>query len=52
MWGLSIMGVRHVMKSLLAGFGILLNVAGFQDTSRIEKSASGECAASSVGEVA
>lgn len=46
------MGARHVMKSLLAGFDILLNVAGFQDISRIEKSASGECAASSVGEVA
>jgi isopentenyl diphosphate isomerase/L-lactate dehydrogenase-like FMN-dependent dehydrogenase len=31
-WGLSIageMGVRHVMKSLLADFDILMNVAGY-----------------------
>jgi len=37
-WGLSIMGdhgVRHVMKSLLAEFDILLNVAGFQNVKQI-----------------
>ncbi|KAK6007878.1 hypothetical protein QM012_004692 [Aureobasidium pullulans] len=37
-WGLSIMGehgVRHVMKSLLADFDILLNVAGFQNVEQI-----------------
>ncbi|KAF4314048.1 FMN-dependent dehydrogenase [Botryosphaeria dothidea] len=41
-WGLSIMGehgVRHVMKSLLADFDILLNVAGFQTVEQIDKSA-------------
>ncbi|KAF2840806.1 FMN-dependent alpha-hydroxy acid dehydrogenase [Patellaria atrata CBS 101060] len=41
-WGLSIMGehgVRHVMKSLLADFDILLNVAGFQNISQIDRSA-------------
>jgi len=37
-WGLSIMGdhgVRHVMKSLLADFDILLNVAGYQNVQQI-----------------
>jgi len=37
-WGLSIMGehgVRHVMKSLLADFDILLNVAGYQNVGQI-----------------
>ncbi|GAM91390.1 hypothetical protein ANO11243_094400 [Dothideomycetidae sp. 11243] len=37
-WGLSIMGehgVRHVMKSLLAEFDILLNVAGYQTVDQI-----------------
>ncbi|KAH7043837.1 FMN-dependent dehydrogenase [Macrophomina phaseolina] len=41
-WGLSIMGehgVRHVMKSLLADFDILLNVSGFQSIEQIDKSA-------------
>ncbi|KAI9708029.1 MAG: hypothetical protein M1820_004233 [Bogoriella megaspora] len=41
-WGLSIMGehgVRHVMKSLLAEFDILMNVAGFQNIDQIEKEA-------------
>ncbi|EON68868.1 lactate 2-monooxygenase [Coniosporium apollinis CBS 100218] len=41
-WGLSIMGdhgVRHVMKSLLADFDILLNVAGFQNIGQIDRSA-------------
>jgi isopentenyl diphosphate isomerase/L-lactate dehydrogenase-like FMN-dependent dehydrogenase len=40
-WGLSIMGevgVRHIMKSLLAEFDILLNVAGFQDVGQIDRS--------------
>ena len=40
-WGLSIMGehgVRHVMKSLLADFDILLNVAGCQDVGQIDRS--------------
>lgn len=44
-WGLSIMGeagVRHVMKSLLADFDILLNVAGYQNVSQITRSAIGE----------
>lgn len=46
-WGLSIMGehgVRHVMKSLLADFDILLNVAGFQNIDQINKDALGESA--------
>lgn len=46
-WGLSIMGehgVRHVMKSLLADFDILLNVSGFQNIEQIDKSALGEFA--------
>ena len=37
-WGLSIMGeagVRHVMKSLLADWDILLNVAGFRNVREI-----------------
>ncbi|PVH76812.1 FMN-dependent alpha-hydroxy acid dehydrogenase [Cadophora sp. DSE1049] len=37
-WGLSIkgeLGVRHVMKSLLADFDILMNVAGFQSVDQI-----------------
>lgn len=45
-WGLSIMGetgVRHVMKSLLADFDILMNVAGFQSIEQIDRSALGEC---------
>lgn len=39
-WGLSIMGehgVRHVMKSLLADFDILMNVAGCQSVSQIDR---------------
>lgn len=45
-WGLSIMGeagVRHVMKSLLADFDILMNVGGFQNIEQIDRSALGEC---------
>jgi isopentenyl diphosphate isomerase/L-lactate dehydrogenase-like FMN-dependent dehydrogenase len=41
-WGLSIMGehgVRHVMRSLLADFDILMNVAGFQSVDQIDRSA-------------
>ncbi|KAF2100388.1 FMN-dependent alpha-hydroxy acid dehydrogenase [Rhizodiscina lignyota] len=41
-WGLSIMGehgVRHVMKSLLAEFDILLNVGGFKTVKKIDRSA-------------
>jgi isopentenyl diphosphate isomerase/L-lactate dehydrogenase-like FMN-dependent dehydrogenase len=41
-WGLSIAGehgVRHVMKSLLAEFDILLEVAGFQNIGQINKTA-------------
>jgi isopentenyl diphosphate isomerase/L-lactate dehydrogenase-like FMN-dependent dehydrogenase len=44
-WGLSIMGaqgVRHVMKSLLADFDILLNVAGFQNIDQIDRNAIGK----------
>ncbi|KAL9045982.1 MAG: hypothetical protein Q9214_001076, partial [Letrouitia sp. 1 TL-2023] len=44
-WGLSIMGesgVRHVMKSLLADFDILMNVSGFQNVEEIDQSAIGE----------
>lgn len=40
-WGLSIMGeygVRHVMKSLLADFDILFNVAGCQSVDQIDRS--------------
>ncbi|MCJ1299064.1 hypothetical protein MMC08_001855 [Hypocenomyce scalaris] len=38
-WGLSIMGehgVRHVMKSLLADFDILMDVAGFQSIEQMQ----------------
>ena len=45
-WGLSIMGeagVRHVMKSLLADFDILMNVGGFQNIEQIDRTALGEC---------
>jgi isopentenyl diphosphate isomerase/L-lactate dehydrogenase-like FMN-dependent dehydrogenase len=41
-WGLAIMGevgVRHVMRSLLAEFDILMNVAGFQNVGQITKEA-------------
>lgn len=41
-WGLSIMGevgVRHVMRSLLAEFDILMNVAGYQNISQITQDA-------------
>jgi isopentenyl diphosphate isomerase/L-lactate dehydrogenase-like FMN-dependent dehydrogenase len=44
-WGLSIMGetgVRHVMTSLLAEFDILMNVAGFQNVSQIDRTTLGE----------
>ena len=43
-WGLSIMGeagVRHVMKSLLADFDILMNVGGFQNIEQIDRTALG-----------
>ncbi|KAF2642241.1 L-lactate dehydrogenase [Massarina eburnea CBS 473.64] len=41
-WGLSIMGevgVMHVMKSLLADFDILLNVAGYKNVGEIDRGA-------------
>lgn len=41
-WGLSIAGehgVRHVLKSLLAEFDILLEVAGFQNIEQINRAA-------------
>ena len=41
-WGLSIAGehgVRHVMKSLLAEFDILMEVAGFQNIKQIDRTA-------------
>ena len=41
-WALSISGehgVRHVVKSLLADFDILLNVAGFRNVSEIDRDA-------------
>ena len=41
-WGLSIMGevgVRHVMRGLLADLDILMNVAGFQNVGQINKDA-------------
>ncbi|KAL8711582.1 MAG: hypothetical protein Q9220_003992 [cf. Caloplaca sp. 1 TL-2023] len=44
-WGLSIMGevgVRHVMKALLADFDIFMNVAGFQSVDQIDRSILGE----------
>jgi isopentenyl diphosphate isomerase/L-lactate dehydrogenase-like FMN-dependent dehydrogenase len=39
-WGLSIkgeLGVRHVMKSVLADFDILMNVAGYQNVDQINR---------------
>ena len=45
-WGLSIMGetgVRHVMKSLLAEWDILLNVAGYKNVDEINRNAIGKC---------
>jgi isopentenyl diphosphate isomerase/L-lactate dehydrogenase-like FMN-dependent dehydrogenase len=39
-WGLSIkgeLGVRHVMKSLLADFDILMNVSGYQSVDQIAR---------------
>jgi isopentenyl diphosphate isomerase/L-lactate dehydrogenase-like FMN-dependent dehydrogenase len=33
--------VRHVMKSLLSEFDILMNVAGFQNIGQIDRSALG-----------
>ena len=39
-WGLSIkgeLGVRHVMKGLLADFDILMNVAGYQNVDQISR---------------
>jgi isopentenyl diphosphate isomerase/L-lactate dehydrogenase-like FMN-dependent dehydrogenase len=44
-WGLSIMGehgVRHVMKSLLADLDILMNVAGYPDLNKLDRTALGE----------
>ena len=44
-WGLSIMGetgVRHVMKSLLADFDILMNVGGFQNIEQIKRDVLGK----------
>lgn len=44
-WGLSIMGeegVRHVMKSLLADFDILMGVAGFNSVKEFDRSILGE----------
>lgn len=44
-WGLSIMGehgVRHVLRSLLADFDILLNVAGYQNVHQIDRTALGD----------
>jgi isopentenyl diphosphate isomerase/L-lactate dehydrogenase-like FMN-dependent dehydrogenase len=41
-WGLSIAGehgVQHIMKSLLAEFDILMEVAGFQNIAQIDRSA-------------
>lgn len=41
-WALSIggeHGVRHVMKSLLAEFDILLNCSGYKDVSEIDRDA-------------
>ena len=41
-WGLSIageQGVRHVLKSLLAEFDILMEVAGFQSLEQIDRTA-------------
>lgn len=44
-WGLSIMGeagVRHVMKSLLADFDILMNLGGLQNVEQIDRSLLGK----------
>ena len=44
-WGLSIMGeagVRHVMRSLLADFDILMNVGGFQSVEDFQRDRLGE----------
>jgi isopentenyl diphosphate isomerase/L-lactate dehydrogenase-like FMN-dependent dehydrogenase len=44
-WGLAIggeAGVVHVMRSLLAEFDILLNVAGYRNVGEIDRSALGE----------
>lgn len=44
-WGLSIMGeagVRHVMRSLLADFDILMAVGGFKTVGEIDKTAIGQ----------
>jgi isopentenyl diphosphate isomerase/L-lactate dehydrogenase-like FMN-dependent dehydrogenase len=44
-WGLSIMGeigVRHVMKGLLADFDILMGVGGFKSVAEMDGSAIGE----------
>lgn len=44
-WGLSIMGetgVRHVMKSLLADWDILLNVSGYKNVGEIDRNAIGK----------
>ncbi|KAH8428757.1 uncharacterized protein LDX57_006441 [Aspergillus melleus] len=44
-WGLSIMGeegVRHVMRSLLADFDILMGVAGFNSVEEFDRSILGE----------
>ena len=41
-WGLSIdgeFGVRHVMKSLLADFNVLMNVAGYNSVKEIDRNA-------------
>lgn len=41
-WALSIggeVGVKHVVKGLLAEFDILMNVAGFRDISEINRDA-------------
>ena len=41
-WGLGIagvIGVRHIMKSVLADFDILINVAGFQNVKQITRDA-------------
>jgi len=41
-WGLAIdgeFGVRHVMKSLLADFDILINVAGYNSIAEIDRKA-------------
>lgn len=45
-WGLSLdgeFGVRHVMKSLLADFDILMNVAGYNSIKEIDRNALSIC---------